>query len=122
MEIASAVLSGEIAAKRGEFDAAVRELVNAVRIEDRLTYNEPPDWFFPVRQTLGAVLLEAGRPMDAEAVYRDDLEIFPKNGWSLFGLAESLHRQNRLAEAEAVQAQFKVAWAYADITLTASRF
>jgi tetratricopeptide (TPR) repeat protein len=122
MEIAAAVLSGEIAARRGEFDAAVRDLVSAVRIEDRLRYNEPPDWFFPVRQCLGAVLLEAGRPKDAEVVYREDLKIFPKNGWSLFGLAESLRRQNRLAEAEAVAAQFKEAWAYADITLTASRF
>jgi tetratricopeptide (TPR) repeat protein len=122
MEIASFVLAGEIAAQKGEFDAAVRELVSAIRIEDRLTYNEPPDWFFPVRQTLGAVLLEAGRPKDAEAIYREDLSVYPKNGWSLFGLAKSLREQNKIADAEDAERQFTSAWAYADITLTASRF
>ena len=76
-------LEGELSAARGDHDAAVAELQAAVTVQDELAYMEPPPWYFPVRQALGAVLLEAGRPTEAEAVYRVDLEQHPRNGWSL---------------------------------------
>jgi hypothetical protein len=83
---------------------------------------EPPAWFYPVRHNLGAALLEADQPAEAEAVYREDLRQYPNNGWSLFGLAESLRAQDKTAEATEVEQQFRLAWQYADVTLTASRF
>ena len=83
---------------------------------------EPPDWYFPVRQALGAVLLRAKRPRDAEAVYRSDLERNPDNGWSLYGLAESLRALKKKKEASQVEARFEKAWRHADVVLPASRF
>jgi hypothetical protein len=74
-----------------------------------------------VRHSLGAVLLEAGRPADAERMYRNDLDIFPENGWSLFGLKKSLEMQNKKTEIEQVEARLEKAWAWLDIKLTASR-
>ena len=121
MNIASEVLAGELAASQGEYGVAVDHLKKAVEIEDSLIYDEPPDWFFPVRHSLGAVLLEAGRPADAEKVYREDLAKFPDNGWSLFGLMKSLEAQSRTQEAASVKGRFQKAWAEADIPLTASR-
>jgi TolA-binding protein len=75
-----------------------------------------------VRQALGAVLLQFGRAADAEQVYRDDLKRNPGNGWSLFGLAQSLRAQGKTAEAARVDESFRKAWAQADVTLAASRF
>ena len=75
-----------------------------------------------MRQALGAVLLQAGRAREAEQVYRDDLARNPNNGWSLFGLAQSLRAQGKTAEARQVDASFQKAWAKADVKLTASRF
>jgi tetratricopeptide (TPR) repeat protein len=122
LKLASEALSGELAAKRGQTDDAVRHLEEAVRLQDNLRYDEPPPWYYPVRQSLGAVLLVANRPAQAEAAYRADLERNPENGWSLYGLAKSLRAQHRGAEADAVEQRFKKAWADADVTLTASRF
>lgn len=122
LPIAQHVLAGELAAKRKDFDAAVSHLRKAVDFEYDLNYNEPVDWDYPVRHSLGAVLLEAGRPAEAQLVYEEDLELYPENGWSLFGLAQSLKAQGKYIEAEAVNARFKKAWAHADVTLTASRF
>jgi TolA-binding protein len=100
----------------------IAELEAAVEIQDGLGYMEPPSWFYPVRHNLGAALLEAGQAAEAEAVYREDLKQYPNNGWSLFGLAESLRAQDKTAEADKMQQQFELAWQYADVTLTASRF
>jgi len=122
LKIAQAVLAGEIAADRGNSDASVIYLKQAVELEDSLNYTEPKDWYLPPRQTLGAVLLEAGKAAEAEQVYRADLMVHPQNGWSLFGLAKSLDVQGKHAEAKAVQREFKQAWADADVTLTSSRF
>jgi hypothetical protein len=85
-------------------------------------YMEPPPWYFPTRQALGAALLAAGRAGHAETVYRADLEHHPKNGWSLYGLAASLRAQRKSAEAEWAQQGFAAAWARADVDLHASRF
>ena len=83
--------------------------------------NSPP-WYFPVRHTLGAVLLQANRAADAEQVYRDDLRANPGNGWALFGLAESQRRQGKTTEAARTAETFRRAWSRADVTLTSSRF
>jgi len=122
LQLASEVLAGEIAFRRGESDAAVRHLNEAVRMQDQLPYTEPPPWYYPVRQSLGAVLLAGGRPAEAEAVYVEDLKRNPENGWSLYGLAQSLRAQQKNDEAAAADARFRQAWGRADITLTASRF
>ncbi|MCC6457475.1 MAG: hypothetical protein IT328_21140 [Caldilineaceae bacterium] len=122
LQISSGILAGEIAAAQGDYETAVAELEASVAIQDSLPYIEPPAWFYPVRQTLGAVLLEAGRAEDAEAVYRKDLEQYRANGWSLFGLMTALEAQGKNDEAATVQAEFEAAWQYADVELTASRF
>lgn len=121
MKIAANVVSGELAAARGDFEEAIRDLRTGVDLEDDLNYDEPPSWHHPVRQTLGAVLLQADRPAAAEQVYREDLARFPKNGWSLYGLLESLRAQGKTGEARQVQDRFEKAWQYADGTLTSSR-
>ncbi len=122
LEIASEVLSGELAAKRGAYDDAIMRLHRAVLLEDNLIYNEPPDWHVPVRQALGAVLLTAGRPAEAEAVYWQDLALNRENGWALFGLMQSLRAQDKTEQAAMVEERFKKAWQRADVALTASRF
>ena len=122
LHIAAETLAGECAARRGQTDEAVTHLQEAVRAEDALPYTEPPPWYFPVRQSLGAVLLAAGRPADAEAVYREDLARNPENGWSLFGLTQALRARQADAQAADIEARFRKAWARADVTLTASRF
>ncbi len=122
LTIAREVLAGEIDAAEGRFDTAVRHLDRAVRLEDALTYNEPPDWFYPVRHTLGAILLEAGYPVEAEQVYWDDLRRYRDNGYALFGLWKSLEAQGRDEEAAAVKQRFQTAWRDADVQLTSSRF
>jgi tetratricopeptide (TPR) repeat protein len=122
LAIAEEALAGEVNAARGRYDRAVRLLRRAVRLEDALKYQEPSDWHFPARHALGAVLLEAGRPAEAEDVYREDLRRNPDNGWSLFGLARSLEAQGKKQEAAEAQARFRKAWAHADVRLSASRF
>jgi len=117
LEIATKMLDGEMAAKRGRLDESVRLLRDAVRIEDGLRYDEPPDWMQPARHTLGAVLMTAHRYGEAERVYRDDLAKYPENGWSLFGLGRSLRLQMRDAEASAIEERFNKIWAQADIRL-----
>jgi tetratricopeptide (TPR) repeat protein len=119
--IAERTVTAELAAARGQHDAAVAALDEAVAIEDRIPYDEPPGWHAPVRQTLGAVLLDAGRPADAERVYREELHRNPGNGWSLFGLAQSLRVQGKDDEANVAQRDFALAWQNADVQLTASR-
>jgi tetratricopeptide (TPR) repeat protein len=120
--IAEHALMGEIAARKGLLDDAITHFQAAMRIEDAQLYTEPPDWYYPIRHSLGAVLLKAGKPAEAEARYREDLKRFPENGWSLFGLAQALRAQNKNDEAALIEARFKKAWETADVTLTASRF
>ena len=122
LSIASHVVAGELATKQGNVDEAVKHLEEAVQIQDGLAYNEPPPWYYPVRQSLGAVLVAAGKNVEAEQVYRKDLALNPNNGWSLYGLAQSLRAQGKSQEAAVVEEQFKKAWAKADVELAASRF
>jgi tetratricopeptide (TPR) repeat protein len=116
------VLGGALAARRGLMDDAVELLRAATHTEGWLTYDEPPPWYQPARQFLGAVLLEAGQADEAEAAYREDLERNPRNGWSLYGLMQSLRAQQKLDEAAEVERLFLQAWARADVELTSSRF
>jgi len=122
LAVATEVLAGELAAKNGDFDQAIARLHRGVLLEDNLIYNEPPDWHVPVRQSLGAVLLAAGRPEEAESIYWQDLSRNRENGWSLFGLLQSLRAQGKTAEIAVIEARFRKAWDRADVTLTASRF
>ncbi len=117
LAIAISHLDGEMAAKQGKIDAAVTQLKQAIAGEDELTYAEPPEWYLPIRQRLGAILLEAGRPVQAEKVFREDLVHRPENGWSLHGLAQSLKAQNRPKAATKIEARFKKAWKTADVKL-----
>ncbi len=121
-EIATHALMGEIAFRSGQFDEAVDHFRQAEQLQDELRYNEPPTWYYPIRHSLGAALLKAGRPAEAEAAYREDLKLYPENGWSLFGLAQALHAQGKHAEAAQVEERFGRAWRGADVTLAASRF
>jgi tetratricopeptide (TPR) repeat protein len=122
LSIAPEVLAGEIAAARGDYERAIGHLDRAVRLEDSLVYTEPAEFHFPPRLALGAILLEAGRPAEAETVYWDDLRRNRESGWALFGLLQALRAQNKTDAAALVEARFKAAWARADVTLTASRF
>jgi len=119
LEIAQAHLAGEMAAKEGKVDGAVVQLKTAIRGEDELIYDEPPAWYMPIRQRLGAILLDAGRPVRAEKVYREDLDRRPENGWSLFGLAQSLRAQNKVKAAAEIEERFERAWRTADVKLAA---
>ena len=120
LSLASRVLSGEMAARQGKTGDAILLFKEAVELQDRIPYYEPPPWYYPVRQSLGVVLLTSGRAAEAEMVYRDDLVRNPENGWSLYGLAQSLRAQNR--PSSSVEESFRKAWMRADVTLTASSF
>ena len=122
VSIAVHALMGEIATRSGKLDEGIAHFREALKIEDAGLYFEPPKWYYPIRQSLGAALLKAGQDAQAEAVYREDLKRFPENGWSLFGLAAALRAQGKSAEAAAVDRRFAKAWSAADVTLTASRF
>jgi len=121
LRIAPEVLAGEIAAARKDYDKAIAHLERAVRLDDGLVYTEPAEWNFPPRHALAALLLEAGRPKEAETVYWEDLRRNPENGWALRGLADALRAQGRGDEAKVVEERFKTAWTRADFTLTGSR-
>jgi tetratricopeptide (TPR) repeat protein len=122
VSIAVHALMGEIATRSGKLDEGIAHFREALKIEDAGLYFEPPKWYYPIRESLGAALLKAGQPAEAEAVYREDLKQFPENGWSLFGLAAALRAQGKSAEAAAVDQRFAKAWSAADVKLTASRF
>ena len=122
LQIAAALLSGELAAQHRDFATAIKHLQRAVALEDNLTYDEPPPWYTPARHNLGAVLLEAGRAVEAQKVYEADLQKYPENGWALFGLQQSLLAQKKNAEAAAAKKRLDQAWAGADVTLASSRF
>jgi len=110
LRIANDVLTAKIAMARNDRPAAIASLRDAVTVQDSLNYGEPPDWYFPVRESLGAVLLMNGDAKGAEQVFREDLEKNPRNPRSLFGLRESLKAQDRNYDAGFVDKQFREAW------------
>jgi tetratricopeptide (TPR) repeat protein len=115
-------LAGEIAAARGNYATAIASLERAVRLDDALVYTEPSEFMFPPRLALGAILLQAGRPDEAETVYWEDLKRNRESGWSLFGLHQALVAQKKTDQAALVKARLDKAWTRADVKLTASRF
>jgi tetratricopeptide (TPR) repeat protein len=117
LDLAVSHLAGEMAARNGDTNEAAKQLRKAAIREDELRYDEPPDWYLPIRQRLGAVLLAAGRPKQAEKAFREDLVQRPENGWSLHGLAQSLRAQGRTREAAKVEERFRTAWKTADVQL-----
>jgi tetratricopeptide (TPR) repeat protein len=114
LKIAERILSGEIAVRRQRYDDAIRLFDDAIKVEEALPYSEPPLWPLSVRHYLGTALLLAGRPSEAEAVYRADLLRYPDNGWALIGLIQSLRAQQKDDQAAEAEDRFKKAWAYAD--------
>jgi tetratricopeptide (TPR) repeat protein len=122
LEIARNVLAGELAGVQDRPDEWIARLEVAAAIQDDLPYGEPPPWFYPVRHNLGAALLQLGRAVEAEAVYREDLRQYPHDGWALLGLAQALAAQGRAAEAAAAQSEFQAAWPNADVVPTGSGF
>jgi tetratricopeptide (TPR) repeat protein len=112
LKIADSVLSASLAAD------SVAAWQKAVEAQDALAYDEPPDWYYPVRESLGAALLKRGRAAEAEAVFRADLKRNPRNGRSLFGLLESLKAQKKTTDAQWVQSEFDSAWKDSPLRLT----
>jgi tetratricopeptide (TPR) repeat protein len=117
LEIATQVLSGELDSAQQQHDQAIAHLKTAVSLEDALLYTEPANWYQPTRQALANGLSKAGKLIEAEQVYRADLKIYPENGWSLYGLAQSLQAQGKTQEAQSTQTQFRSAWQFADVSL-----
>ncbi|MBK8290129.1 MAG: hypothetical protein IPK96_03365 [Flammeovirgaceae bacterium] len=122
LSIAENMLDAEIEAKQKNYSKAILLATRAVQIEDNLLYQEPPDWYHPTRQVLGALLLESGSPALAEQRFREDLNLYRDNGWSLFGLYQSLEAQGKKKEAKEVKAKFDVAFAKTDIVLKSVRY
>ena len=122
MTIAHEIVLGELAYAEGHTLEGLAHLERAVRLEDGLRYNEPPDWYFPVRHYLGAMLLDAGRPNEAEVVFAADLRKNPENGYSLFGLKIALAQQGKKEDALAIDKRFNRAWVGANHKLSSSRF
>ncbi len=121
-EVAVNVLEGEIHTRLGDVKAGIPFLEKAVTLQDKLNYNEPPDWFYSVRLSLGVAYLKAKRASDAERVYLEDLKTFPENGWALMGLSQSLKAQGKNDEATAVEERRQRSWKNSDTTPTSSRF
>jgi tetratricopeptide (TPR) repeat protein len=118
LQIPADILDAQIAEARGNRKAAIDYLKIAVAVQDGLSYNEPPDWYYSVRETLGGALLRDGQAAEAEKVFRDDLMRNPRNGRSLFGLSQSLKAQNKLTDAEWARREFEAAWKDADTQLS----
>lgn len=118
LAVASEVLAGEIAAAKGDDQAAFTHFERGVSLQDRLAFDEPPTWYYPVRQSLGAHLFRIGRIHEAEEVFRKDLLKNPENPYALLGLAQCLKEQNKTLEATETQRRFRRAWSRADVELT----
>jgi tetratricopeptide (TPR) repeat protein len=120
LDLAANILDARIATAGGQSGRAVECWMKAVQLEDGFRYNEPPEWFYPVRESLGAALLESGKPAEAEEVFREDLRRNPRNPRSLFGLMHSLKAQQKEADAAWVEREFHAAWKNSDTKLRIS--
>lgn len=121
LAVAVPMVQGELALAKGQRKTGIARLRDAVKAEDALAYNEPADWVLPVRPYLGAALLEAGRAGEAAQIYAQDLNTYPKNGWSLYGLAKAQRKSGDVASAKRNEKRYRDAWQWADEPLTASR-
>jgi tetratricopeptide (TPR) repeat protein len=116
-KLAAHLVESRIAWAQGNKDAAIQHLLEAVALQDEMDYTEPPDWFYPTRESLGGALVQAGRAAEAEKVFRDDLQRNPRNPRSLFGLQQALKDQGRDHDAQWVGQQFDASWKNADTKL-----
>ncbi|MBA3272775.1 MAG: hypothetical protein H0T11_02745 [Chthoniobacterales bacterium] len=115
------MIEGEIRVAEENVDEGLSELRAALELENRLNYDEPPGWMIPLRHTIGANLMKAGRFAEAEETYREDLRRLPENGWSLLGLSQALAAQDKEpAEVKAIRDRFDKVWAKADVKITSS--
>lgn len=114
------VVDARIAAAQGDHAASIEHWRHAVATQDTLAYDEPPDWYYPVRESLGAALAASGEYAEAEKVFREDLAQNPRNPRSLFGLHETLRAENKESDAAWVQSEFEKAWKSADTQLRMS--
>jgi tetratricopeptide (TPR) repeat protein len=121
LAIGTEELDARIARARNDAEAEIAHLRKAVELQDKLGYMEPPEWHYPVREALGGALLRHGRAAEAEAVFRRDLEINPRNGRSLFGLLQALKAQNKTNGVEWVKREFADAWKYSGTGLEIAR-
>ena len=117
LAVAGHVLNARLLESVSDRDGAIAAWNAAVQAQDNLPYNEPPEWFYPVRESHGGALLRSGRAAEAEKVFRADLEKGPRNARSLFGLWKSLEAQKKTADADNVKRQFDAAWKDATVTL-----
>lgn len=120
LQIADELVQAEMLLAQKNYAKAITAYRTAVLLQEQLPYMEPPFWFYPIQLSLGKALIEAGDYIQAEAVYRDNLKNYPKNGWALLGLKQSLQKQGK--DYDEIQKAFEKAWQFADIVLTASRF
>jgi tetratricopeptide (TPR) repeat protein len=121
LSIADNLLLGEIAEASNDSKTAIARFTDAVAGQDALPYTEPPFWYYPTRQSLGAALIKAKKYAEAQAVYEKDLKQYPHNGWSTFGLIQALDAQKKTAEADMHREHFKAMWQFADVELKGSR-
>jgi tetratricopeptide (TPR) repeat protein len=117
LDLALNILDARIATARGQAEESIKHWEKAVEIQDKLYYGEPPEWFYPVRESLGAALLLNGQADGAEGVFRADLEQYPRNPRSLFGLVKALEAQQKTDAVEEVRREFEAAWKNADAPL-----
>jgi hypothetical protein len=110
-------LDARIARARKDADAEIAHFRRAAELEDKLNYMEPPEWHYPVRESLGGALLRHGKATEAEAVFRKDLELNPRNGRSLFGLLESLKKQGKPVSVEWIAKEYAEAWKHSRLSL-----
>jgi tetratricopeptide (TPR) repeat protein len=122
VDLAMALVDGEIARKQGDLPTTILRFRQAADLEHKLGYTEPPWWHQPVSHLLGAALIEAHRPAEAEAVYRESLNFYRADGWALFGLAQAQRAEGKTSDAADTAREFHRAWTLADVTLTSSRF
>ena len=120
--VMDAVLDARVAGAKEDYAGAVAAWTRAVAAQDALNYDEPPDWFYPVRESLGAALLRVGKFEEGERVFRDDLDRNPRNGRSLFGLLQALKAQKKDSAAAIVDKQYETAWQHADVSLRLTDF
>jgi tetratricopeptide (TPR) repeat protein len=120
LKVAAYGLEGEFFNAKENYKSAIDSFRKGIKIEDQNNYTEPPDWAQPMRHYLGAALLKEGQFKEAEEVYRKDLKWNQNNGWSLFGLYQSLESQGRIKESKEIYIKWTEAWKAADIELTAS--
>lgn len=121
LQIAKRVLNAEILAQEANYTESIALLNEAVKLEDNLNYNEPPDWFFSVRHHLGAIQIEAANYNEAIETYEEDLKRLPRNGWALHGLRLAYEKLNEPAMVSEIDRRLKTSWATADTELTSSR-